>query len=201
MTLLTPATLAELTALYSSPTRHYHSLAHVTALLQLLHAHAHHFADPDAVEAAIWFHDAVYDARAAPPSNELQSAELAVARLSGTVAPARLEWIRRVIEATATHTLPEDLEGGGGAGDAALFLDMDLSILGAAEGEFDAYEAAVRREYHFVEDEAWRTGRAAVLRRFLERERLFYSELFGGLYEAAARRNLRRSLARLGVEV
>ena len=199
MTLITPAIREELSTLYSSPTRHYHSLSHVTALLALLSTHRQHFADPDAVEAAIWFHDAIYDARAKGPLNEVESAELAVARLAGTVDPKRLEWIRKVIEATATHSLPEGLEGGE-AGDAALFLDMDLSILGVEEAEFDEYEAAVRREYAFVEDEAWRVGRAAVLRRFLERERIYHSELFRGLFEDAARRNLKRSLKRLGAE-
>ena len=199
MALITPAIREELSTLYSSPTRHYHSLNHVTALLSLLSTHRQHFADPDAVEAAIWFHDAIYDAQAKGPLNEVQSAELAVARLARTLDPKRLEWVREVIEATATHSLPKRLEGGE-AGDAALFLDMDLSILGAQEAEFDVYEAAVRREYAFVEDEAWRVGRAAVLRRFLERERIYQSDLFGGLYEDAARRNLRRSLERLGVE-
>lgn len=198
MTLITPAIRQELTALYSSPTRHYHSLSHVTALLTLLSTHRDHFADPEAVEAAIWFHDAVYDPRAQGPSNEVQSAELAVARLSETVQARRLAWIRDVIEATAAHALPDGL-GEREAADAALFLDMDLAILGAEDVEFDGYEAAVRKEYEFVDDEAWRAGRAAVLRRYLERERVYHSDLFRGLYEDAARRNLRRSLERLGV--
>jgi predicted metal-dependent HD superfamily phosphohydrolase len=38
-----------------------------------------------------------------------------------------------------------------------------------------------------------------VLRGFLERERIYHSELFRGLYEDAARRNMRRSLERLAV--
>jgi predicted metal-dependent HD superfamily phosphohydrolase len=198
MTLITPAIREELTALYSFPTRHYHSIRHITALLTLLSTHRQHFADADAVEAAIWFHDAIYDARAKGPSNEVQSAELAVARLAGLVDGKRLGWIRRVIEATATHTLPEGLADGE-ASDAALFLDMDLSILGAEEAEFDEYEAAIRREYDFVDDEAWRVGRAAVLRSFLEREWVYHSELFRSLYEDPARRNLQRSLGRLAV--
>ncbi|KAK4121478.1 hypothetical protein N657DRAFT_107514 [Parathielavia appendiculata] len=196
MTLITLAIREELTALYSAPTRHYHSLNHITALLALLSAHRHRFADPDAVEAAIWFHDAIYDARAQGSANEKHSADLAVARLAGLVDARRLGWIRTVIEATATHTLPTGLDDGE-ASDAALFLDMDLSILGADEVEFDEYEAAVRREYQFVDDEGWRAGRAAVLRNFLKRQRLYHSDLFRGLYENAARRNLTRSLRRL----
>jgi predicted metal-dependent HD superfamily phosphohydrolase len=196
MTLITPAIWDELVALYSSPTRHYHSLKHVTSLLTLLSTHRRHFADPDAVEAAIWFHDAIYDARAKGPANEQQSAQLAASRLSSTIEPKRLEWIRSAIEATATHALPQSL-GGREVEDVALFLDMDLSILGAEEAEFDEYEAAVRRVYDFVDDGAGRTGRALVLRRFLARDRVYHSDLFGTLYEDTARRNLKRSVEQL----
>ncbi|TIU16813.1 MAG: hypothetical protein E5W49_21400, partial [Mesorhizobium sp.] len=51
----------ELSALYRAEGRHYHSLAHIEAMLALAghyHASLH---DPEAVEAAIWFHDAIYD--------------------------------------------------------------------------------------------------------------------------------------------
>jgi predicted metal-dependent HD superfamily phosphohydrolase len=197
MTLITPALRAELSALYSSPTRHYHSLTHVEALLALLDQHRHLFSDPEAVEAAIWFHDAIYNPEAKKPGiNEFQSAQLAVDRLAGTVEPRRLEWIRKVIEATATHVVPEEWEDGERE-DAAMFLDMDLSILGAEESEFDVYEQGVRKEYGFLSDTAWREGRVAVLERFLEREYIFHSEAFRGLFEERARANLRRSTEQL----
>lgn len=196
MTLITPTVREELTRIYSSQTRHYHTLKHVKALLELLETHRAHFTDPDAVEAAIWFHDAIYDPRAKGSANELKSAKLAVARLSEIVDSVRMERIRSMIEATATHVIPES-ESAAEAGDAAMFLDMDLSILGAEPVGFDEYEAAVRVEYAFIDDEGWRRGRAAVLRGFLEREWIFHSELFRNLYEDAARKNLRRSMASL----
>ncbi|GAB1318505.1 Phosphohydrolase [Madurella fahalii] len=200
MTLITPALTKELTLLYSEPARHYHSIKHVNALLDLLATYRRHFTDPDAVEAAIWFHDAVYDPRAQGHANELESAKLAVDRLSGSdglsVDAERLMRIRKMIEATATHTVPASLNEAEAA-DAAMFLDMDLSILGADETTFDEYEAAVRKEYDFVAEDAWRAGRMAVLKRFGERERIYHSELFRGLFEDAARRNLKRSIERL----
>lgn len=196
MTLITTAIRDELTLLYSSPNRHYHSLSHVNALLGLLSVHRNRFTDPDAVEAAIWFHDAIYDVRAQGHANEQQSAGLAVLRLGPTIDPARLARIREMIEATATHVVPTCLNGAE-ADDAAMFLDMDLSILGADEAEFDRYEVAVREEYAFVDDDGWRKGRTVVLKSFVERERIYHSDLFRGLYEEAARRNLRRSLLKL----
>jgi predicted metal-dependent HD superfamily phosphohydrolase len=40
------------------------------------------------------------------------------------------------------------------SGDTALFLDIDLSILGTKEAEFDEYEAVIRKGYDFVDDRA-----------------------------------------------
>jgi predicted metal-dependent HD superfamily phosphohydrolase len=56
----------------------------------------------------------------------------------------------------------------------------------------------VRREYEWVDEEGWRKGRGELLRGFLGRERIFYSELFWGLLEEQARGNLERAVARLG---
>lgn len=184
----------ELSALYGQSGRHYHGLAHVEALLALARDHSADLADPQAVEAAIWFHDAVYDSRRG--DNEARSAALAAERLAGVASPERLALIVAMIEATATHTVP-DLPEGPAKRDAALFLDMDLSILGAPQATFEAYEAAVRREYSWVDESAWRSGRSAVLEKFLARPAIFHSDLFRRRYEAQARANIVRSIEAL----
>jgi predicted metal-dependent HD superfamily phosphohydrolase len=198
MTLIDDSVKLELSQLYSTSGRVYHGLGHVQALLSLLERYHAEFTDPEAVEAAIWFHDCIYDTKA--KDNELKSAELAVIRLTDYVEEVRLARIRDMIEATATHTLPQFPDPKAVA-DAAMFLDMDLCILGAEEAHFDAYEAAVRQEYDWVDDQAWRKGRADVLSRFIERPHIFYSALFRDTYEEVARRNIRRSLARLSSSV
>ncbi len=191
---LIDATLkTELSALYRQPDRHYHGLGHIKALLRLLDENRSEFADPEAIEAAIWLHDAIYDSRRA--DNETKSAALAAERLAGKVDLTRLSRIVAMIEATATHALP-DLAGDARR-DAALFLDMDLAILGSPAAVFDAYEAAIRREYSWVDESAWRTGRAAVLRKFAEWPAIFHSDLFRKRYEELARQNIERSLSRL----
>ena len=184
----------ELSALYRTPGRHYHGLAHVEALLALAREYQDDLADPWAVEAAIWFHDAIYDSRRS--DNEARSAALAAAKLAPRVEPARLSRITAMIEATATHVLP-DLGDEAATRDAAFFLDMDLSILGAPPSACDSYEAAVRREYAWVNDEAWAAGRAAVLRKFLARPTIFITEAFRQRYEVVARKNIARSIAGL----
>src|SRR5579872_6892248 len=50
---------AELVARYSRPERHYHTLTHIAAMLELLPD------TPPALALAVWFHDAIYDSRAA----------------------------------------------------------------------------------------------------------------------------------------
>ena len=195
MSLIDDATKAELTALYQADDRHYHGIRHIEALLGLLTEYRAQFADAEAVEAAIWFHDAIYDSRA--KDNEAQSAALAADRLNGRVDAARLAGIVRMIEATASHEVPA-FEDAAAKVDAALLLDMDLSILGAPADIFDAYEDAVRREYDWVSDTDWCAGRGVVLRNFLARPRIFHTDIFVTRFEAEARANMERSLTRLG---
>jgi len=194
MALINQDTRDELTGMYSSPDRAYHNMGHVLALLTLLERYRTEFADPEAVEAAIWFHDAVYDSRAG--DNELKSAELATKHLSASVAADRLAKIRAMIEATAGHCVPQ-LESPDDVADAEKFLDMDLSILAADEAQYLAYEAAVRSEYSWADDEKWRNGRADFLSSVLQRPRIFISELFRREFEERARQNMERSIARL----
>ncbi|UCI05371.1 hypothetical protein [Mesorhizobium sp. B1-1-8] len=193
-TLIDDALKAELAALYQAGDRHYHNLAHIEAMLALAAEYRHLLHDPGAVEAAIWFHDAIYDSRA--KDNEARSAALAEEKLAGRTRTERLQRIASMINATATHQLPP-LDDEKATSDAALLLDMDLSILGAEPDAFDAYETAVRREYGWVEEPMWRAGRAAVLRNFLGRAQIFHTAEFQARFERKARQNMERSLAKL----
>jgi predicted metal-dependent HD superfamily phosphohydrolase len=194
MTLISEPVRAELVRVYAAPGRHYHDLRHVEALLGLAHTSADAIADQDAVEAAIWFHDAIYDTRR--HDNEDRSADLAMARLAGTAAADRIARIAAMIVATAGHRVP-DFADAGAAQDCGLFLDMDLAILGALPADFEAYETAVRREYDWVTEPQWRAGRREVLTGFLARPAIYATARFRASHEEAARRNLARAMARL----
>ncbi|WP_027156044.1 hypothetical protein [Mesorhizobium sp. WSM2561] len=185
----------ELSALYEAEGRHYHNLGHIEAMLAMAGHYRASLHDPEAVEAAIWFHDAIYDSRA--KDNEARSAALAEKKLAGRTDEQRLGRITAMISATATHELPRS-DDENAARDAALFLDMDLAILGAPPDAFDAYEQAVRREYGWVEEPMWRAGRSAVLKSFLARPHIFHTEEFRQRFEAQARQNMARSLEALG---
>lgn len=186
--------MADLRRRHAEPHRAYHDWSHIAALLTLHRELANSFADPVAVLLAVLFHDAIYDPRAA--DNEEQSARLLEEQLTGRVAEGTLRRAAALVRATRAHAVPDGLAAPEAA-DMALFLDMDLAILGAGAEAFDAYERGVRREYAHVPDEAFRAGRAAVLERFTQRERLYFSEWGRARFEAAARANLARSLAAL----
>ncbi|CAN7769077.1 HD domain-containing protein [Mesorhizobium sp. LjNodule214] len=187
----------ELSLLYQAADRHYHNLVHIEAMLALASDYRASLHDPEAVEAAIWFHDAIYDSRA--KDNEARSAALVEEKLAGRGDAERLGRIAAMIVATATHELPglQRLGDEHFIRDAALFLDMDLSILGATPKVFDAYEQAVRREYGWVEEPMWRAGRCAVLKTFLARPHIYHTEEFRQRFEPRARRNMARSIAAL----
>ena len=194
MSLLSDDVRSRLIAIYNGADRHYHNLRHIETLLALAQEHAHAIADNEAIEAAIWFHDAVYDT--AKSDNEGQSAKLATELLAGLADNERLEFIAAMIRSSANHRVPGSMQAPA-ADDCALFLDMDLAVLGSPAEEFAAYERAVRREYHWVPAEQWRAGRSQVLRNFLARPFIYASPQFQRSHEAAARSNLKRSLALL----
>lgn len=194
MTALPPDIHAEAEALHAGPDRGYHGWRHPRALLTLLDEVRGRLHDPLAVEAAILFHDAVYEPRAG--DNEARSAVLARDRLAERLAPETLDRAVRMIEATERHRVPDGI-GAAEAADLRIFLDMDLSILGADTERFDAYEAGVRHEYREVPEALFRSGRSRILAGFLARERLFLSDWGRQRFEAAARANLGRSIAAL----
>jgi predicted metal-dependent HD superfamily phosphohydrolase len=181
--------LAPVLEAYSGPGRHYHNLRHIRQCrmeLTRLRAVAD---DSAAVDAAVLFHDCVY----APTrhDNEERSADVADGLLRPIGFPQPfLDNVRQIILATR-HTAPPP------SPDAALVMDADLSILGKSPDEFDDYERAIRLEYAHVSDEAFAAGRARVLRQFLDRRAIYHTLVFGAEYEARARENLGRSLARL----
>ncbi len=185
-----------LSGIYRAEDRHYHNLSHIEAMLALAEDYRASLHDPEAVEAAIWFHDAIYDSKA--KDNEAQSAALAEKSLARRTDPERLGRIMAMIVATATHQLPP-FDDATALRDASLFLDMDLSILGAAPAAFDAYERAVRLEYAWVEEPMWRAGRGAVLKTFLARDHIFHTDEFRQRFEPQARQNIARSIQALAV--
>jgi predicted metal-dependent HD superfamily phosphohydrolase len=178
---------------WSQPHRHYHTTDHLAAVLAVVDRYADLATDADAVRLAAWFHDAVYDPRAA--DNEERSAELAEARLPGAGVPAgRTRETARLVRLTAGHAVAGDDRNG------ALLADADLALLARSARDYDRYAAAVRREYAHVPLAVFRAGRAAVLEGLRELPALYRIVPQQPEWEARARANLERELNALRQE-
>ena len=81
--------------------------------------------------------------------------------------------------------------------DCSYFLDIDISILGAAPERFDAYEEQIRKEYEMVPQKLFNSGRSKVLKSFLDREYIYYTDYFRNKYEEIARDNMVTALHKL----
>nr|WP_321359147.1 hypothetical protein [uncultured Hyphomonas sp.] len=186
-----PAALKEaLRQRHAEPQRHYHTWAHVEALLGHYRRWVRYLNRPGPVLWALYWHDAIYDPQAR--DNEEQSAQLLEREAAGHLSPHDVGFAAAIIRATATHTVPEGLSVHD-AEDMSLFLDMDLSILGAPEAVYDQYEQDIRAEYAFVPEEAYRAGRGAILKGFLSRPRLYFTDIAHAEWDASARANLTRA--------
>jgi predicted metal-dependent HD superfamily phosphohydrolase len=181
-----------LRARWSEPHRHYHTLQHLDAVLDILDANARLADDPDAVRLAAWYHDAVYDPTASTGDNEEASAALATADLTALGLPAdRVTEVARLIRLTRDHRAdPRDPDG-------CLLADADLAILAAEPAAYDAYAAAVRREYAHVPEPLYRAGRAVVLDQLRAMPRLYQAVPAAREWTASAHANLDRELIAL----
>jgi predicted metal-dependent HD superfamily phosphohydrolase len=175
--------------MYSEPHRRYHKLAHIADCLAEFDRVRELAREPLAVELAIWFHDALYDSRAA--DNEERSAQLAQVWLGeARVESALMDAVGRLILATKRHDASLHV-------DAALLVDVDLSILGQPQDRFWEYEAQIRAEYSWVPLEIFSVKRAEILNGFLARPCIYNTADFFRRLEAQARINLEASVQRL----
>jgi predicted metal-dependent HD superfamily phosphohydrolase len=179
-----PAPYADnLLARWQEPQRRYHTVAHLTAVLDHVDALADHAAEPDVVRLAAWFHDAVYLPDRS--ENEERSARLAERALpEAGVPPQKTAEVARLVRLTVTH------DPAGDDRDGQVLCDADLAILAAPPSAYAAYTAEVREEYHFVPNDAFRDGRSAILRQLLALPRLFHTPYGREHWEATARYNL-----------
>lgn len=178
---------------WAEPQRRYHTVDHLRAVLDRvdeLTDQGGEGGELELVRLAAWFHDAVY--RPDRSENEERSALLAEKALTEAgLTPHEVAEVARLVRLTISHDpAPGDLNG-------ETLCDADLAILATAPDTYRGYAAAVREEYAFVPEGAFREGRAAVLRHLLGLPRLFRTPYGAAVWEERARENLERELAEL----
>jgi predicted metal-dependent HD superfamily phosphohydrolase len=170
---------------YSEPQRSYHTLGHIHHCL-VQFDHARHLAeDPDALELAIWFHDAVFDPGA--DDNELRSAQLFDALLGPHLPRERAARVHGLIRDTEHPNEPGD-------NDARLMVDIDLSSFALPWDEFMRDTHAIRAELSQMPEPQLVAGSRRFLEALLSRPSIYQTAFFRDRLEAQARSNIERCM-------
>jgi len=182
----------KLLARWTEPHRTYHDARHLEDVLLALNQLEVWGAEVAVVtKLAAWFHDAVYDG--VTGDDERASAELAHmaltrAGIDNALAETVHDFVLATIPAEAPAKVPPEL---------AHLLDADLSIFAASAVRYDRYANAVRAEYAHVPDVQFALGRARILESYAAQAEIYRTGTARDLWEAPARVNLAREIARL----
>jgi predicted metal-dependent HD superfamily phosphohydrolase len=176
----------DLVGRYTEPGRHYHGWAHLAHCLQEFDRAAAQMENPNAVELALWFHDAVYVPGAV--DNEQRSAELFRQRGNPWFSPTLVEKVCELILITMHRQSPDE-------DDESYVVDIDLSSFAVQWSNFLGDARNVRKEQADVPDSAYYPAHAKFLKMLLNRPSIFHTAFFYERYEESARQNINRLLA------
>ncbi|MFO1124926.1 MAG: hypothetical protein U1E25_06365 [Methylocystis sp.] len=206
-----PNAFATLDAAYREPQRGYHDWGHIGDLLAKLDQLKSLAVRPDLIAAAIFWHDAVYvtrdgDGLLRPDAENVRASAERFARHS-KFDPMESAAIHDLIMATANHLdarAPTE-HYPGFSRDLDLFLDLDLSSLGAPWPTFARNLELLRFEYNWVPEPLFCLGRLQMIETFAARgNRLYRRDETRKLWSKQAHENLwraqdelRRQVARL----
>lgn len=173
---------------YREPYRIYHRGKHLIHCFHQLDLAYTLIQDPDAVELALWFHDAIYIPGSS--ENEKESAELFVRAAGDHFRPSFIRKVYELILVTTHKELAQECN-------KQFVADIDLSSFGVDWEEFLRDTKAVREEQADSSDAVFYPAHTKFLNSLLGRPRIFGTEFFYGRYEQRARENITRFLADL----
>jgi predicted metal-dependent HD superfamily phosphohydrolase len=184
---------------YGAPNRAYHSWSHIADLLEKLDKFSRLAVRKDLVASACFWHDAVYAAcdeaggERSDAQNVRDSASLfkRYASMDAADAEAVLELIMATINPTTAEAARPHYEGF--PGDLDLFLDLDLSSLGAPWPQFETNFQNIRFECAHLSERDFFAGRILTLEGFARLgDRLFRRRATREEWGAPAAANLAR---------
>ncbi|HCK76976.1 MAG TPA: hypothetical protein DHW07_07510 [Gammaproteobacteria bacterium] len=171
---------------YDDASRHYHDAGHIAVCLAAYDEAVPVLGADDAVEMALWFHDAIFVAGAR--DNEARSADWFASMASGYLSATFIAEVGTVILATDHRESPQGFQ-------AQFAVDVDLWGLSQPWGAFFADTHDLRFEATHANDEAFARGQGGFLRALANRPYIYSTAYFQGLFENAARQNIERLLA------
>ena len=185
------SSLSEFTSIerdYSSSNRYYHTLDHISSIIEQIEQLNLEPIEFKTITFAAFYHDIVYDTRS--NDNESKSSHRA-RRFLSLIEYTDIDLVCDLIISTIDHRPLRDNPL------FELFLDADLSILGASPVKYREYAENIRREYAWVDEARYVTGRIDILSRFLNRDKLYFSNEFRNRFETQARKNLQNEINEL----
>ena len=172
---------------YSSKTRHYHNLNHLSEMIDCYDLYCSHLKNPDEVLYSIFYHDIIY--KVTRKDNEIKSAEYAVAILSDH-SKLNTALVYDMICATQKHEHNENE-------DTNWLIDFDLKVLSKDWPAYKIYFEQIRKEYKIYPDFLYNPGRKKALEHFLKNEFIFQTVTFRNLFEEKARTNIEKEVSLL----
>ncbi|KAL0478957.1 hypothetical protein AKO1_007842 [Acrasis kona] len=181
--------------MYAEEQRYYHTLDHIEDIFNKLKDKNLQPFDKHVMSMTVLFHDIIY--QPTKHDNEDQSASLFLEfAIDFCIPKEESDVVVEIILATKNHMKHKD-----GSYIMHVFLDLDLSILGSNQQDYDTYAKNIRNEYNHVDDQTFKTERGKFLTSWINKiesgESLFYTDTMRSLYEAKSLINMKRELQNL----
>lgn len=157
---------------YESKDRHYHNIEHLVHCIQELKwflGNNEITVNTEELFLAILFHDIVYGARAEKSDEELSAIDFETFSKSISYDDDKTQFVVNLIMSTAHFSDKKIIHNY----EVDLLKEIDLAILGQSMQVYNNYVKNVRKEYSYLNDTVFNTGRANVLKKFLADGNLF----------------------------
>lgn len=175
--------------LYSDSGRHYHTIGHIEFCLSLFDQVKDQCTLPDAVELAIWFHDAIYNFPLI--ENEKLSADYFMNVSEGCMPDELRQNVFHQVIATDHKSRPIDQ-------DQQILVDIDLSGFGRPWDHFVRDGLNIRQELAYQDDDQFYQQQISFIKQLAGRGNFYNTPWFQDQFEKTAQSNLSRYLELLG---
>ena len=183
---------------YSVKNRYYHNLEHIYSMCDYWEMYKHKFEYPNYVFYAIIYHDIIYKTR---PGYMSSSEQMSAMYFFYEVFDKKWfnlnsgfgSYIMLLIESTEHVNRSKTRMPSMKNSEVKLLLDIDLSIIGSSEEEYNTYCKNIRKEYNFYPNFLYNKGRLDVLQELLKREKIFLTKEFSK-FEKKARINIQNEI-------
>ena len=184
---------SNLKRLYDEPQRHYHNGGHIDFVLARFDEVRSQLQLPDAVELALWFHDAIYRDGAA--DNESASAALFVREAAGQLARPLINRVESLIMATRHMAGRPPLSDS----DACHMVDIDLASFSLPWDLFMADGAKLRLEAEQKSESEFNAGVLRLVDHLMGGSEDFYLTAYAREHwQPRALANIKRLRAEIG---